>query len=179
MDSIKILILFIISHHQSTLKTLKLSYNYLHGVIPPEIFTMPNLEWLELTSNFFEGELPTTITAPLKYLFVTFKSITTPEFYNWLGNNNRYLDKNRLNGTIPDALGDLSLNHFFLMKNKFTCPISATLLEKLAQKSGIRCKMYMNEFEITDGKLCGEHAVVRKCQFLPTVGTFRIIFTIY
>ncbi|XP_048129000.1 probable leucine-rich repeat receptor-like protein kinase At1g35710 [Rhodamnia argentea] len=131
------------------LASLRLSDNYLHGIIPLQICVLPKLRHLDMSRNYLTGELPICLPnlTMLEVIDIQSNNISSripPE----LGNLKKlwYLDLgfNLLLGPIPPTLGLLSnLMHLDLGRNLFngSIPLEIGKLTNLAYPS-----MEGNEF---------------------------------
>ena len=97
----------------TSLLNLYLSENSLIGNIPPSIFNLQRLEYLEVQLNSLSGKFPESLglLKHLSYLNLEGNSLSGPIPLS-LGNlsemQNLNLARNKLNGTIPKTLGLLS-----------------------------------------------------------------------
>ncbi|KAF8024781.1 hypothetical protein BT93_F1839 [Corymbia citriodora subsp. variegata] len=109
--------------NQSFLTSLDLSHNYIRGEIPRWIWTLRNLQLLNLSSNFFED-----LETPLRNLTSTLQVVDLHS--NMLRGNmlplqsqTIYFDfsSNNITSVIPDNIGDYlsSMVFFSLSKNNF------------------------------------------------------------
>ncbi|KAM3746998.1 hypothetical protein ACB098_05G005400 [Castanea mollissima] len=111
------------SNFSTSLLRLNLYSNSLKGNIPPSIFNLEKLEYLDLGINSLNGPIPSSI-----------------------GNLSRMrvllLDQNQLNGTIPKSLGLLSkLETLFVGKNSLTGTVDEGHFRKLSKLE----MLYMSE----------------------------------
>ncbi|XVF46275.1 hypothetical protein PTKIN_Ptkin03bG0014800 [Pterospermum kingtungense] len=88
----------------NNLQFLQLFENNLNGTIPPEIGKMTSLSSLGLDTNQLSGELPETIS-----------NLTNLQGFS--------LHTNDFSGTIPHDFGGFALEHFSVNENKFTGPL--------------------------------------------------------
>ncbi|XP_039777300.1 LRR receptor-like serine/threonine-protein kinase GSO1 [Panicum virgatum] len=66
------------------LKNLIISFNYITGQVPPSVCESPNMAFLDLSNNLFEGELPHCSHMPnLRFLLVSNNSFSG-KFPSWL-----------------------------------------------------------------------------------------------
>ncbi|KAL4625216.1 hypothetical protein ACB092_05G009100 [Castanea dentata] len=111
------------SNLSTSLLELRLYNNSLKGNIPPSIFNLEKLEYLDLGINSLNGPIPSS-------------------FGNLSRMRTLYLDQNQLNGTIPKSLGLLSkLETLFLGKNSLTGTIDERHFGKLSKLKNL----YMSE----------------------------------
>ncbi|KAK4557709.1 hypothetical protein RGQ29_007464 [Quercus rubra] len=111
------------SNLSTSLLKLFMYGNSLKGNIPPSIFNLEKLEFLDLGINSLNGPIPSSVgnLSCIRAL---------------------YLDQNQLNGTIPKSLGLLSkLETLFVGKNSFTGTVDEGHFRKLSKLK----KLYMSE----------------------------------
>ncbi|KAJ4719141.1 putative Receptor protein kinase [Melia azedarach] len=107
----------------SQLKQLKLTWNNLIGVIPPNIVNLKNLEYLSFFFNHLFGSIPSQIGAlsKLKYLDLRENKLTgviPPEIINLKNLEYLSFSFNHLSGSIPSQIGALSkLKYLDLREN--------------------------------------------------------------
>ena len=119
--------------NEGLLVGLSLLDNNLTGMLPPELGSFPQLQWLFLDSNTLTGSIPPELgsLSQLQDLYLEANSLTgaiPPE----LGSLSRLialsLRGNDLTGTIPTELGSLSqLQRLWLWDNSLTGPIPSEL----------------------------------------------------
>ncbi|KAL0010013.1 hypothetical protein SO802_005121 [Lithocarpus litseifolius] len=111
------------SNLSTSLLWLKLFNNSLKGGIPPSIFNLEKLGFLELGLNSLNGPIPSSV-GNLSHM------------------RSLYLDKNQLNGTIPNSLGLLSkLETLFVGTNSLTGTVDERHFRKLSKLKNL----YMSE----------------------------------
>ncbi|XP_075666285.1 receptor-like protein EIX2 [Castanea sativa] len=111
------------SNLSTSLLELRLFSNSLKGNIPPSIFNLEKLEYLDLGINSLNGPIPSS-------------------FGNLSRMRTLMLDQNQLNGTIPKSLGLLSkLETLFVGKNSLTGTVDEGHFRKLSKLK----KLYMSE----------------------------------
>ncbi|WOG85893.1 hypothetical protein DCAR_0105086 [Daucus carota subsp. sativus] len=115
----------------TSLRVLQLSYTHIHGVVPQEVFHLPNLELLDLSNNH---DLRATLSkvkwgskATLQYLHLSYINIDggIPDSIGFLESlvSLDLLDCN-LSGTMPRSIGHLvQLTHLDLSFNNLNGPI--------------------------------------------------------
>ncbi|XP_039840036.1 receptor-like protein 15 [Panicum virgatum] len=82
------------------LRDLRLGFNQIYGSIPPSLFELPCLEYLDLSYNLLQGHIHIDLSTNLKNL------------------QELHLGSNRLNGSIPASLFELPrLQYLDLSKN--------------------------------------------------------------
>ena len=112
---------------------LELTYNDMHGEIPPEIAKLANLETLDLGGNDSLGELPAELgeLTNLVTLDLWNNNLTgeiPPELGNLTNLETLYLLSNELTGEIPAELGQLNnLETLHLGENQLTGSIPPQL----------------------------------------------------
>mmetsp|Transcript_21439 Transcript_21439/g.43550 ORF Transcript_21439/g.43550 Transcript_21439/m.43550 type:complete len:752 (-) Transcript_21439:216-2471(-) len=88
---------------------LDLSVNRIEGPIPEKIWTMPNLQVVDIHGNDFIGQIPKVDSVNEKLVFLA-------------------LQDNSLEWRIPESISNLaSLRHFDISANKFVSPIPSTM----------------------------------------------------
>ncbi|XP_023892043.1 receptor-like protein EIX2 [Quercus suber] len=127
------------SNLSTSLLELELYNSSLKGNIPPSIFNLEKLEYLNLGFNKLTEQIPEPLgqLKLLTYLDLGFNSLNGP-IPSSVGNLSRirslYLDQNQLNGTIPKSLGFLSkLETFFVGDNSFTSTVDEGHFTKLSK----------------------------------------------
>uniref|UniRef100_A0A0D3HN32 non-specific serine/threonine protein kinase n=1 Tax=Oryza barthii TaxID=65489 RepID=A0A0D3HN32_9ORYZ len=117
------------------LEVLVLSSNYITGHVPRSISNMQNLHYLDLSNNYFYGELPSMPN--LLYLLLS-NNIFSGKFPSWLQSFSTlvFLDLswNKLEGTIPTWIGELAgLRLLHISHNMFygEIPVNITNLKQL------------------------------------------------
>ncbi|KAF3960921.1 hypothetical protein CMV_014408 [Castanea mollissima] len=111
------------SNLSTSLLELYLFDNSLKGNIPPSIFNLEKLEYLDLGINSLNGPIPSSV-GNLSHI------------------RSLYLDQNQLNGTIPKSLGLLSkLETLFVGKNSLTGTVDEGHFRKLSKLKNL----YMSE----------------------------------
>lgn len=99
------------------LESLYLGSNSLEGPIPGSLFSLPSLEWLDLSNNHFSGQVD-------EFSNTSYKLLTLD-----LSNNN-------LEGPIPMSLFELrSLDFLSLSSNNFSGYLQLTVIQKLENLS--------------------------------------------
>lgn len=137
----------------SSLTTLSLFNCELQGTLPVDIFRLPNLLTLSLTSNIeLKGFSPlVNLTSPLRFLDLSYnnvsgelpKSIDNLKFLRKLG-----LRQCNFNGPIPVSLGNLTqLTDLDLSENHFSGEIPSSL-------SNLKMLSYLGlEYNNLNGKI--------------------------
>ncbi|XP_075667682.1 receptor-like protein EIX2 [Castanea sativa] len=111
------------SNLSTSLLELSMFNNSLKGNIPPSIFNLEKLEYLDLGRNSLNGPIPSS-------------------FGNLSRMRTLMLDQNQLNGTIPKSLGLLSkLEKLFVGKNSLTGTVDEGHFRKLSKLK----ELYMSE----------------------------------
>ncbi|XP_059283466.1 probable LRR receptor-like serine/threonine-protein kinase At1g53430 [Lycium ferocissimum] len=98
-----------------SLKSIYLCRNFFNQTIPPELGSLPSLEYLDLGDNFLSGKIP-------------------EELGNITSLIRLYLFDNNLSGVLPDQLANLvNLEYLYLQTNEFigALPQSFKNLKKL------------------------------------------------
>ncbi|KAI3811850.1 hypothetical protein L1987_21582 [Smallanthus sonchifolius] len=106
------------------LTSFTLDHNFLTGSIPPSLSKMPNLEKINLGHNHIDGVIPNEFAnlSKLQILDLSNNAIkgSLPSFSS-SNLSVLILDSNRLNGPIPDTIGNLSsLTQLRLSHNNFS-----------------------------------------------------------
>ncbi|KAK4339199.1 hypothetical protein RND71_040661 [Anisodus tanguticus] len=114
----------VIPSNITKLKYLDLSYNMLSGKLPNVIGKLGNLEYLYLSGNLFEGEVSEIFNGNFVSAEMGNSSLI------WLS-----LYDNRLTGTLPESLGQLSMLEYFSISNN---RLTGTLPESLGQLSMLK-----------------------------------------
>ncbi|CAN6203399.1 unnamed protein product [Urochloa humidicola] len=139
------------------LTLMDLSYNSLHGEIPPAIASLSGLSYLDLTSNFLVGNIPSEIGSKVQLTqlglslnnlsgcipaslgnltmlveFVLYQNMVTGSIPEELGKVHRLevleISNTLLGGQIPESFGNLTkLNKIGLFGNKLSGPIPSSL----------------------------------------------------
>ena len=110
-----------------------MAQNRLSGKIPPELGTLSNLEYLNLTGNRFSGEIPPELGAlsNLAELYLEYNQLSgniPPELASLSRLRRLALSRNQLSGEIPGGLGGLSnLTGLYLSSNWLSGHIPAEL----------------------------------------------------
>ena len=108
---------------------LNLSYNRLHGPIPPELSQLINLQHLDLCHNQFSGPIPSELKRLINLVQLNLNenklSGSIPTVLSELSNlKSLTLDINQLSGIIPPQLGKLvNLKILYLNNNQLSGPI--------------------------------------------------------
>ncbi|KAK7860090.1 receptor-like protein eix2 [Quercus suber] len=127
------------SNLSTSLLRLDLYNSSLKGNIPPSIFNLEKLEYLELGLNYLNGPISSSfgLLSKLEFLSLYFNKLTEqiPEPLGQL-KHLTFLDlgDNSLNGPIPSSVGNLSrMRSLYLDRNQLngTIPKSLWLLSKL------------------------------------------------
>ena len=112
---------------------IRLQYNHLKGVIPPELGLFSHLEILNLSGNELTGPIPAALgnLSRLGFLDLAGNQLSGP-IPSTLGNLSRLdrldLSWNQMTGPVPTALGNLSrLGFLDLAGNQLSGPIPSTL----------------------------------------------------
>lgn len=122
------------------LKTLYLSFNKISGNIPSTLgVSTPSLENVWLKANRLEGEIPATLFqgGNLKWvdLHVNYLTGSLPYIENNPSLSVLRLDDNKLSGSLPDSLYNLTgLTELYLHENQF----SGTLSPEIAKLSQLQ-----------------------------------------
>ncbi|GER45806.1 leucine-rich repeat protein kinase family protein [Striga asiatica] len=89
----------------NALRVLSLRSNYLNGTLPPDLLSLPSLEFIFLQNNNFSGELPLSLPSKLRVMDLSFNSFSG-EIPLVLGNLTRLsvlnLQSNSFHGNIPN-----------------------------------------------------------------------------
>ncbi|CAL4979395.1 unnamed protein product [Urochloa decumbens] len=111
------------------IQTLDMAGNYFEGPLPVSLVHAPNLQALELRGNGFSGMVPSYWSLPnLIQLDLGANQLETVDWSSLSSATSStelqliYLDNNKLEGTIPNSVGNLSrsLQQLFLTENNFT-----------------------------------------------------------
>ncbi|XP_004490727.1 probable inactive receptor kinase At5g58300 [Cicer arietinum] len=111
-----------------SLKTISLRSNLLSGSLPPDITSLPSLQYLYLQHNNLSGEIPTSLSPQLNTLVLSYNSFTgsIPKTLQNLTQLTRLsLENNSLSGQIPDL--HVELKHLNLSYNHLNGSIPANL----------------------------------------------------
>ncbi|MYB06354.1 MAG: hypothetical protein F4Y24_08375 [Gemmatimonadetes bacterium] len=117
----------------ANLEWLNLSYNQLTGPIPSELGNLAKLTRLDLRDNQLTGAIPTELgsLASLTRLYLRDNQLTgaiPPEFGSLASLTRLHLGQNQLTGPIPPELGNLvSLRFLWLYNNTLTGLVPSTL----------------------------------------------------
>jgi hypothetical protein len=107
----------------TSLRIVDLSNNAFTGPINPELWALPYISVLRLSTNNLLGNLPVVFRSTLRELDVSknlFGGQIPQGFFNWPGLTFLDMSANRFNGRIPGNLNNLtSLQHLNLAKNIF------------------------------------------------------------
>ncbi|WOG85889.1 hypothetical protein DCAR_0105082 [Daucus carota subsp. sativus] len=118
----------------TSLRVLQLSYTDIHGVVPQEVFHLPNLESLDLSYNFhlLRATLPKVkwgSKATLRHLHLSHVNIDgggIPDSIGFLKDSlvSLYLGGCNLSGPVPRSIGHLvQLTHLGLSQNNLNGPV--------------------------------------------------------
>ncbi|KAL1360882.1 hypothetical protein AAHE18_04G210500 [Arachis hypogaea] len=143
-----------------SLVTLRMNDNGLTGTIPGTFGNFCNLAELYLSKNKLTGEFHEYIRVfsrcahrPLKFLDLSWNEITgvVPDISHLSSLQELLLDNNRLNGTIPEAIGELSsLEYLNLASNQLEGQIPISLFHVCSLReldlSGNRLSGQFHEF---------------------------------
>ncbi|TVU02251.1 hypothetical protein EJB05_52245, partial [Eragrostis curvula] len=116
-----------------SLEHLNLSYNALHGPVPPALGSLRRLQELDLTVNDLTGTIPASLgnLTSLNVLALTGNKLAgaIPDALGNLKNLTQlFLNDNMLQGSIPPALFNLSsLQIFVLQNNNLTGTLSSDI----------------------------------------------------
>ncbi|KAL7124657.1 hypothetical protein ABFS83_14G063400 [Erythranthe nasuta] len=113
----------------TSLKVLSLRSNRLSGILPPDILSLPSLNYLFLQNNNFSGNIPAALSPQLNVLDLSFNSLTGViplTFRNLTQLAALILQNNSLTGAIPD-LGITRLRRFNVSYNHFNGTIPTSL----------------------------------------------------
>lgn len=109
--------------NMTSLRIVDLSNNAFTGPINPELWALPDISVLRLSTNNLLGNLPVVLWSTLRELDVSknlFGGQIPQGFFNWPGLTFLDMSANRFNGRIPGNLNNLtSLQHLNLAKNIF------------------------------------------------------------
>lgn len=102
------------------LTSLSLRSNFLSGVLPSDILSLPSIQYVYLQNNKFSGNIPSSLSSQLSFIDLSFNSFTgniPKSIQNLTSLTVLYLQNNSLSGSIPELrsaqlqLLNLSSNH--------------------------------------------------------------------
>lgn len=112
-----------------SLKNLSLRANLLSGSLPPDITSLPSLQYLYLQHNNLSGHIPTSLSTHLNVLDLSYNSFTgaiPKTLQNLTQLTKLNLQNNSLSGQIPN-LNVTKLRHLNLSNNRLNGSIPASL----------------------------------------------------
>ncbi|KAH9322382.1 hypothetical protein KI387_017021 [Taxus chinensis] len=118
---------------------LKVLYEELQGIVPPELADLTYLENIDLRYNLLSGSIPTALGSLPRMLWLSLgQNRLTGEIPKELGNLTNLIslsvDSNTLTGTLPPELGNLTkLEQLYIRSNQLsgTIPTTFANLKKL------------------------------------------------
>lgn len=111
---------------------IKVLYEEMTGIIPPEFANLTHLENIDLRYNLLHGSIPASLGSLTRMQFLSFGtnnlSGEIPKEFGKLTNLiSLSFDSNDLSGTIPPELGNLTkLEQFYIGSNRFSGEIPTT-----------------------------------------------------
>ncbi|CAH8280090.1 unnamed protein product [Arabidopsis lyrata] len=112
-----------------SLRILSLRSNLLSGNLPPDIHSLPSLDYIFLQHNNFSGEVPSFVSPQLNILDLSFNSFTgkiPATFQNLKQLTGLSLQNNKLSGPVPN-LDTVSLRRLNLSNNHLNGSIPSAL----------------------------------------------------
>ncbi|GER55594.1 receptor-like protein, partial [Striga asiatica] len=126
---------------RSNLATLDLSWNpyynsLSYAIIPPRIFELGNLVYLDMSSNLFVGTIPTmSNTTKLQHIDLSYNNLNS-SIPNWLYSCKHLeleLDNNKLRGKLPESIGKLvNLTELWIENNTLEGVVTETHFANLS-----------------------------------------------
>jgi hypothetical protein len=119
----------------TSLTYLSVGNNFITGAIPPELGSLTNMNELFLYGNHLEGSLPSTLgrltnMTGFSAIHNQLTGSIPEEIQSWTRLQWFYVDhNNRMTGTVPDALCDVSNITSILIDCSVECPVDCSICE--------------------------------------------------